>query len=135
MSPINVDKCDCFDGFIGVSIHNSYSEQLANFPEFDRGQTDFNSYVASNQFFSEKDTGLHLTLWLKIDRLGHVFDWSLMDIFDHRYSKEHYLRPEIEKFVKNMPLFKPANIQGVPFCSKISINLKISDTELSATFR
>jgi len=132
MTPINVDTCDCFDGFVWflanyITLHGS-----RQFPEFDGGQGDFNRFVAANQFFSEKNTGLHITLWLKIDRLGRVVDWSLTDIFNH---KEHYLRAEIEQFVKKMPLFKPAKIQGVPFCSLISIDLKISENELTARFR
>ena len=136
MTPINVDTCNCFDGFVEFSVYSyDYYWGKNQFPEFDRGKSDFNRFVASNQFFSEKNTSVYLTLWLEIDRLGRVVDWSLMDIFNHKYSKLHDLSSDIEQFVKNMPPFKPAKIQGVPFCSKISIELKISDTVLSASFR
>jgi len=135
MTPINVDTCDCFDGFVWFLANNYTLQATHQFPEFDNGQGDFNRFVAANQFFSEKNTALYLTLWLEIDRRGRVVDWSLMDKFNHKYSKLHYLSSDIEQFVRKMPPFKPAKIQGVPFCSKISIELRVSENELTARFR
>jgi len=135
MIPIKVDTCDCFDGFIGFSAKKYEMNLSQSFPEFDNGQSDFNKFVLANQFFAKKNTSLPITIWLEIDRQGHVVDWSLMDIFNHKYSKQHYLSPDIDRFVKNMPPFKPAKIQGVPFCSKISIELNVSENELTARFR
>ena len=135
MTPIKVDTCDCFDGFVEFSAKKYSTNQSQSFPEFDNGQSDFNKFVLANQFFAKKNTSLPITIWLEIDRQGRVVDWSLMDIFNHKYSKQHYLSPDIDRFVKNMPPFKPAKIQGVSFCSKISIEFKVSENELTARFR
>jgi len=44
-TPVNVDTCNCFDGFIKLHIAGTLIAKTAQYPEFDQGKSEFRDYV------------------------------------------------------------------------------------------
>ena len=130
-TPFNADTCDCFDGFKDPNPEvDLRHHRIMQFPRYDRGQSSLEQLVQENQFFSAKNTFVDIFVYLNIDRSGHIVDYDLRENFQDYIVKGRDFKPDVEKFIRKLPLFSPANIDGVPFCSRLTMGFIISDNKL-----